>query len=327
MNLFIDTNIFLHFYEYSGDDLDELRKLTVLIKNSDLKLFLPQQVIDEFKRQRDGTLAKCLNDFKRAKFETQFPQVTKHYDQYQKMREAIQVYDENKQALLKRLKDDIIKNKLKADDVIKGLFSKAKKIPLTDEVIQKAKLRFDLGNPPGKHKSYGDAINWITLLDEAPDFEPFVFISDDNDFYSEFDNKLFNPYLFEEWNKKKISELKHFKNLTDFFRENYPEIKLADELEKNLLIEKFAASGTFATTHSLLNRLAEINDFTREQVNDILLAAVSNSQIYWIASDEDINDNLTKIIVKHTDLIDPDLFNQFLVLYPQDSDFEDGDEP
>lgn len=321
MNLFIDTNVFLHIYHYSGDDLTELDKLSVLIRNSDLKLFLPEQVYNEFYRNRDNTLADTLKEFRKDKLDKQFPQVTKHYEEYKKMREAIKLYEESKQSMLNKLQNDIVTDNLKADKVINSLFSNAIVVHLDDEIFQKAKQRFDLGNPPGKNESYGDAINWESLLKATPDLEPLVFISDDGDYYSKVDDSLFNPYLFKEWQKIKHSNIIHFRNLTVFFRENFPQIKLADELEKNLLIERLATSGSFTTTHLVLSKLSSFNDFTREQINDIILACVSNNQIYWIATDQDIKDNLSKIVLKHSELIDPDLFNQFIEIY---NDQDDG---
>jgi predicted nucleic acid-binding protein len=50
--LFIDTNIFLSFYHLSGEDLEELNKLTVLLRKGEVALLLPEQVRDEFYRMR-----------------------------------------------------------------------------------------------------------------------------------------------------------------------------------------------------------------------------------------------------------------------------------
>lgn len=44
MNLFIDTNVFLSFYHLSDDDLEEIRKLSVLLERGNIRLWLPQQV-------------------------------------------------------------------------------------------------------------------------------------------------------------------------------------------------------------------------------------------------------------------------------------------
>jgi predicted nucleic acid-binding protein len=53
VHLFIDTNIFLSFYAYASDDVEELRKLTKLISTDQLKLYLTEQVRDEFYRNRE----------------------------------------------------------------------------------------------------------------------------------------------------------------------------------------------------------------------------------------------------------------------------------
>jgi predicted nucleic acid-binding protein len=50
--LFTDTNILLSFYHLSSDDLEELRKLIVLIDNKQIVLVLTDQVKDEFFRNR-----------------------------------------------------------------------------------------------------------------------------------------------------------------------------------------------------------------------------------------------------------------------------------
>ena len=52
MNLFIDTNIFLSFFHFTKDDLEEIRKLEVLIDKKEVVLWLPEQVQDEFHRNR-----------------------------------------------------------------------------------------------------------------------------------------------------------------------------------------------------------------------------------------------------------------------------------
>lgn len=47
-HVFIDTNVLLSFYHYSGDDLEELKKLVVLLEQKKVKLYLPSQVLIEF---------------------------------------------------------------------------------------------------------------------------------------------------------------------------------------------------------------------------------------------------------------------------------------
>ena len=86
IHLFIDTNIYLKFYHFSNDDLEELNKLHVLLDNDNLELYLPEQVRNEFNRNRDTKLADALKTFNTAKLEFQFPQFCKEYDEYEKLK-------------------------------------------------------------------------------------------------------------------------------------------------------------------------------------------------------------------------------------------------
>jgi len=315
MNLFIDTNILLNCYHFSGDDLAELNKLAVLLRNEKIILLLPDQVKDEFYRNRDNKIADALKEFRKEKLDRQFPQLTKQYEEYKNMRDAIRTFEENKQAILQKLKTDISSSELKADKTIAKLFLYAEGIPTTDELYQKAKIRFDLGKPPGKKKSYGDAINWEALLFSVKEKEELFFITDDGDYLSEVDTNNFNPYLLAEWTNAKAAPLTLFKNLTEFFSERFPEIKLPDEYEKNLLIEQLSKSSNFTKTHSILAQLSRFDSFSKTQVDDIILASISNNQIYWISSDDDVNETLNAIVRAHLDSIDPSLFERFNAIY------------
>lgn len=91
MNLYIDTNIYLDFYHFSKGDLDELEKLTKLIKNQEITLYLPQQTKDEFIRNREKTINHAINSLKEQKFKA-YPQIVKDYAEYNKLKEIEQEY-------------------------------------------------------------------------------------------------------------------------------------------------------------------------------------------------------------------------------------------
>ena len=100
MNLFIDTNVFLSFYHFSSDNLEELRKLVVLVRNGTLRLIVPEQVQSEFKRNRDGTVADALKRLREQKLVFQFPQLCKDYDEYRAFRDALREAENAKAALM-----------------------------------------------------------------------------------------------------------------------------------------------------------------------------------------------------------------------------------
>jgi hypothetical protein len=72
-------------------------------------------------------------------------------------------------------------------------------------------------------------------------------------------------------------------NLTKLFKDEFPEIKLAGEYEKDLLIERFAASGGFARTHSLISELSSYSDFSKEQANEIVLHVLATDKYIGLA--------------------------------------------
>ena len=86
MNLFIDTNVLLSFYHLASDDLEELRKLSVLIDKDKIKLLLPRQVVNEFRRNRENKIADALKGLKGQNLKLQFPQICKDYPEYKDLR-------------------------------------------------------------------------------------------------------------------------------------------------------------------------------------------------------------------------------------------------
>ena len=229
MNLFIDTNIYLSFYHFSSDDLDELNKLAIIMAERKVTLYLPDQVLDEFQRNRETKISQSLKHLKTQKLNLQFPQLCKDYPEYAIMRDFQRQFDQAHSELLRKLSSDITARTLKADKTIDMLFEQATKIPTTPELIEKARFRIEIGKPPGKKGSLGDAINWESLLSAVPSNELY-FVSDDGDFCSAIDENLFSEYLKSEWQNKKGTSLSFFKRLSQFFKDTLPDIKLSGEL-------------------------------------------------------------------------------------------------
>jgi hypothetical protein len=315
MNLFIDTNVFLNIYHFSNDDIAELEKLSMLLRAGKVSLITTEQLKNEFLRNRDNKVATALNEFNKERPEKQFPQIVRQYSEYKDLQDSVKSFETNKKLIIEKLTDDILKHNLKADKLIFNLFDLATEIQYSDYILNKARIRFDLGNPPGKRKSYGDAVNWQSLLEAIPDNQNIFFITDDGDYQSEIDKSIFDSYLSNEWKRIKKSEIIYYRSLAEFFKKQYPDIKLNDEYEKDLLIEQLATSGNFAATHSVLARLSQFVEFTKTQVDNILLAGVSNNQIYWISEDEDVREVYSKIISNHLSIIDTDVLAVFKGLF------------
>lgn len=326
VNLFIDTNILLSFYHFTSEDLEELKKLAVLLQKEEVRLFLPRQVVDEFRRNRDAKIADALKRLREQRVSFQFPQLCKDYPEYGKLRELQKAYDQTHAALLARIANDIEAQNLKADKIIDGLFSATKTIATQPEVVDRARLRMDLGNPPGKNGSLGDAVNWETLLASAPESEPLHFVADDKDYASPLDSSPFNSFLLAEWEKRKKAALVPYKRLSGFFKSEFPDIHLASEIEKDLLIRKLASSGNFANTHALIAQLNQFSEFTAAQTNAILSAVLANNQVRWIATDLDVREFLKSVVAGTARQLDQEALREVQDLMGPDRE-EDNEIP
>jgi predicted nucleic acid-binding protein len=311
MNVFIDTNILLSFFHYASDDLEELKKLIVLLAQKKIVLFLPTQVTDEFRRNRENKIADALKRLKDQKLNLQYPQFCKDYPEYEEMRKLLKPYETHHATMLSKLSDDIQNHNLKADGITRELFKLATRVTCGEKEIDLARDRQDIGNPPGKAESLGDAINWVALLEAVPNKEDLHFVSDDRDYVSPLDDEKFNGFLTQEWAERKLSNLVFYRRLSAFFKEHFPDIKLAAELEKDLLIEALAKSPTFARTHLVVAQLSKFTDFQPEQLNAIVSAATSNSQVYSIIDDPDVKTFLLAVVKDKEEVIDPKLLEWF----------------
>lgn len=312
MHLFIDTNIFLSFYHFTSEDLEELNKLGVLLEQKKVRLYLPEQVVDEFRRNRENRIITALKQLQEPKLKLEYPQLCKDYEEYLTLKELLEECEKQRSILVDKIMKDVAKQTLKADETIQNLFEKATRISIDDKLVDKARVRMQVGNPPGKGRSLGDAINWETLLRDVPDGENLYFITDDKDYRSIVDRNNFREFLSQEWTEKKKSQIVYYERLSLFFQAHFPNIKLASELEKESLIGDLAASRSFAQTHTLVSKLSNYNDFTSEQLNEIVEAAISNNQIYWIIKDPDVYEFFTSIIRGHENQIDEDNLNMLM---------------
>lgn len=326
LHLFIDTNIFLNLYHYSDDDLEELRKIIVLLENNRLVLYTTTQLWDEFRRNRDEKLKEALESIKKIITSTQFPNICKTYDEYADIKRALRDFHTAKDILANKLLEDILEKRLKADIIIEEIFNKSKIFPIDNDIVSIAKQRFDLGNPPWKKWSYWDAINWELLLHNinsttAEEIDTLYFITQDKDYISNLDPTRFNSFLQDEWSNKKWFPVKLYSRLTDFFRDKFPDIRLAQELHKTLLIQQLCDSFSFMNTKNTLRRLLAITDFTTDELHKIIQGAVSNNQIYWIS--EQVKDMLNALLGSRRNEIEPTILGEFDALFNPEPEQEE----
>ena len=291
--LFIDSNIWLSLYHFTGDDLGQFSKLKDLLDN-DIKLLIPTQVRDEVIRNRDAKLKDMLKDFKA--FKIRFPVFSKNYDEYESFINDYKDLQRAHKAWVEKIEEDIRQQSLPADTVINDFFNSVELLKCTEEVIHLAELRYKSGNPPGKDDKYGDAINWECLLKYVDSENDLYLVSADKDYASVMSESQLNNYLIQEWRMKKNAQVHFFPTLTSFLNIHISEIQIESEKEKDDLIFKLIYSHSFYETHQLINKLDQFSDWTPIQQENMLMAACNNSQISYIIKDDDVYDFYSRLI-------------------------------
>lgn len=309
-HVFIDSNIFLDFYRLGKDDLEKLNKLIDLIKGGEIKIYLTKQVNDEFFRRREYIFKETYKGFLDTKINIQMNSIFKSYPEYKKITLLKRALEKLKSDLGQKIELDESSKSLIADDIVKKIFEVSYFID-SDEFLEKAVIRHRLGNPPGKkNNSYGDEINWETLLQVVPVKQKLIIISNDGDYESPMSNKKPNSYLEDEWKKNKKSKIYLYKSLGVFFKEHDIAIDFEIEEDKNHLIESLTNSESFVSTHELVSRLSKYNSFSDDQTKGLATALLWNSQIRSIIEDEDVKAFYKNNLGNKSDIFDDETWSE-----------------
>ena len=296
LHLFIDTNVFLTFYAFANDDLEQLRKITGLIKADKLKLYVPKQLVDEFYRNREGKLAESMKEFTKVSLGKAIPRYMADYPETADLKDAASKWQKARDALVSKAKAEAEAKSLAADTLFAAIIHEAGIIESTPALKSKALDRRLTGNPPGKHNSLGDQINWEALLETVPEGFDLHIVSRDGDFESDLLTGKAKQYLVDEWTEKKKAGLYLHEELRPFLNYSFPDIKLAVDIEKRSAMDSLIHSGFFSNTHSAIEQLLPyIDAFTWSDVDELLTAGLNNSQIKWIGADEDVRSFYRKL--------------------------------
>jgi predicted nucleic acid-binding protein len=304
MQLFIDTNILLSFYALNQDDLAELSKLIDAIDKQQISLLFTDQIIDEFNRNREQRIDGAIKSLRTQTFNPQFPQLCEDYPEIDSLRDSLKHYEQAHASLVTKILADIKTKTLKADRIIQALFSLGKQLTPNNTVLDRARFRMGVGNPPGKNNSLGDAINWECLLDETPAGENLYFITGDKDYCSALNDDEFSDFLLNEWMRKKQATIHFYKRLSSFCKEQFPEIALASVRDKEFLIRDLVNSHSIVATQMAIDKLSYYSEFTAAQVNTIVTAAISNRQVIWSLEDDRVRSFLRSVVTNHQQYLD-----------------------
>lgn len=333
IDVFIDSNIFLNFYGFAKEDLKELEKLRRSITNRSMALYVTQQVVDEVWRNRESQIAKIL-----SRLESESQRIPRQYPvfardeggPYEDVRQAETAWQKARGVLVGKLRDRALGHRLEADRVIRDIFESVPVWERNDDVVEMARRRVEIGNPPGKRGSFGDALNWEILKKAVPRERDLIVVSEDGDFRSDLDKTRVNPFLKEEWKRDKEADVTLYTSLPDFVVRHQKDVDLRVEQKRisqqDRLVSRLETSGSFGETHEILSRLIHMFPFTDGNVESVLVALRENNQVGWICDDPDVKAFFMRIWREQRGAIPTHLVGELLARYTElgrDSDEDD----
>lgn len=168
VKIYIDTNIFIGFYQSSADlisVLDDIAKYPQYLITS-------SQTINEFHRNRIGVLNKLIKNFREStEFKFFYTSLIKHLPEFNDLDEILKQAKEKSSSIISRLEA----TKKRSEDPVAQKFDtifnhpSTIQISLSNQLIEKAYQRKLLGNPPTSSDkiTIGDEVIWEGLLSEV----------------------------------------------------------------------------------------------------------------------------------------------------------------
>jgi hypothetical protein len=202
--IFIDANQYLDLYQtVSG------KKLLAALKEQQDYIFVPKQVAEEVQRRKVEVAATFLTkQFKESQlrnfgvpdhlFGTTGHQVKKMREQLQEIHDQIKVANEKLTALAYELLEEISRSEDDVSKTLAGLFARA--VPHSEAELQSARVRRELGNPPGKKVDpLGDQLSWEQILTRFKEKKKLWIITRDSDYAVKYGGKVFlNAALYQD---------------------------------------------------------------------------------------------------------------------------------
>lgn len=328
LHIFIDTNVLLSFYSFTQDDLTRLELLATQVEGGTFVILTTTHVRNEFRRNREAKIAESRKEFSSKRLDMKFPTLCDAYAETAELRRLAREYSQAHGRLVEKIDADAALRTLKADQLIERFFGGAKTIDVTADIVERARLRVDMGNPPGKRGSLGDALNWEALLGYGV-ADQLVFVTDDADFYSPLNSDRPREFLVDEWGESVGHPIGFVRRLSELPEPVPHEALPAEDApdERDAAVSQLMDSGNFAWTHHAISELSRFDHFTARQVRN-LVAATSNSQVGWIIGDEDVRGFYQWLLETHKDSMSGDEATYLSeLLEPPVLDEPEGDAP
>jgi len=359
-HLFVDTNVFLEFYSSTKESLGQLKDLSEHLTADGICLHLPEQVLDELWRNRETRLKTAADNFKKESHPGGIPQHMLEYPQASEYRTAVEAATRARNAMINQAATDASNNALPADIVLQDLIDKAELYLDDEQIFVRAVKRMQKGSPPGKPDSVGDQYNWEVLLSRVPDGDLHI-VSNDGDYVSALNTGRPHPSLEVEWKQSKNGKLHVYKGVKPFLDRYLADAEeargqpaaepaasppepvqahgvmlevaaaatpvTAPSAEKEAAIEALVTSPTFRATHEAIAKLEQLRPtINRTEAERLLEAAIDNSQIALIASDDDVYAFFSALLEEHLD-IDAGLWNAAAEVFGLSTDDSDNFHP
>jgi PIN like domain len=226
--LYIDTNIYLGFYNSNRPEYKKL--LNSIIELSD-NIFFTEQLAIEINRNKLNVFQQSSDKYikQMSIISTLLPE---HLDndgspklkEWNKDRKEIEKIIKASNKSLLPIINELLLNISKSEDIVSKklhvLYDKIQK-PNNDD-LNNARLRRELGNPPGKRSdSLGDQLTWEQLLSISSEIENLWIVSTDRDYFTESKKEIYlNPVLYNDLKKiNKDINIKVFNILSEALRD------------------------------------------------------------------------------------------------------------
>jgi predicted nucleic acid-binding protein len=233
--VYIDTNVFLDFYQASTDRLTVFEDIVGRSKS----VLLTQQTVNEFRRNRVNCLAKLVGQIEKAPnpqlYTTAVVRALPGFQEWDKAKDAAK---KAAQEIAKELTSWLTNEE--SDPVLTAfekLVVSAKLIDFDDALILRARQRKILGQPPtspDKH-TIGDELIWESLLTWKED--DLVVVTRDTSFL---DNRAILKKEFESKTGKSLIDVTG--SLAQGLKATGQDAEKIEEAEKKLLSETSQAA-------------------------------------------------------------------------------------
>lgn len=246
--LFIDANIYLRFYDTNNTEFRKLLKSLTELKD---QIFITDQIVNEVNRNKLNVFKKSIEgylsqaNFSKISLPEHLDKETTKISEWNKKRKELEKLASELMSDLKSLIGATVYEISSSEDNVsielQNVFNQT--LPANSGSYSRARIRKELGNPPGKvNDPLGDQLNWTQVLENIEKVSALWIVSADNDYYTDYDKELFlNPLLLQDLKKlspqikvfvfAKLSEaLSHFSSQQTAKIESLPEKSEMDKI-------------------------------------------------------------------------------------------------